>query len=117
TFGPNGEEKDAWFGPSVIHSAHRFTYEEAQDVLDGAAHALKEEVHMAAHIARLLGKERAKKGALILEQEEIKVIIDSNGTPERIVKKTRTESHTLIEELMLLANRRVAEFLERGGMA
>ncbi len=115
TFGENGEEKDAWFGPTVIHSAHRFTYESAQEVLDGAPHELKEELLTAAHIARKLGKERAKQGALILEQEEVKVLIDKNGVPEKVVKKIRTESHTLIEELMLLANRRIAEFLERGG--
>ncbi len=115
TFGPNGEEKDAWFGPTIIHSAHRFTYESAQEVLDGAQHEFKDELLTAARIARGLGKERAKNGALILEQEEVKVLIDKNGIPEKVVKKIRTESHTLIEELMLLANRRIAEFLERGG--
>ncbi len=115
TFGPDGEEKGAWFGPTVIHSAQRFTYESAQEVLDGAPHKFREEVMIAAGIARKLGKGRIDEGALILEQEEIKVIIDETGKPIKIVKKIRTESHTLIEELMLLANRRIAEFLERGG--
>ncbi len=115
TFAHDGTEKNAWFGPSVIHSAERFTYESAQEVLDGKDHPLKEELHLAAHFARILGKERAKKGALILESEEIKILIDKDGKPEKIVKKVRTESHTLIEELMLLANRKIAEFLERGG--
>ncbi len=115
TFGPDGEEKGAWFGPTVIHSAHRFTYESAQEVLDGAPHELREELMEAARVARGLGKERIAKGALVLEQEEIKVLIDEAGRPTKIVKKVRTESHTLIEELMLLANRRIAEFLERGG--
>lgn len=115
TFGADGEEKGAWFGPTVIHSAQRFTYESAQEVLDGAPHKFREEVMEAARIARGLGKIRASEGALVLEQEEIKVLIDENGTPTQIVKKIRTESHTLIEELMLLANRRIAEFLEHGG--
>ncbi len=115
TFGKNGEEKDAWFGPTVIHSAERFTYESAQEVLDGADHRYKEELMIAAGIARKLGAARIKAGALVLEQEEIKVIINEKGETEKIVKKVRTESHTLIEELMLLANRRIAEFLERGG--
>ena len=115
TFGPDGEEKGAWFGPTVIHSAMRFTYESAQEVLDGADHHFKPELMLAAEIARKLGKGRTEKGALVLETEEVKVIIDENGTPTHVVKKVRTESHTLIEELMLLANRRVAEFLERGG--
>lgn len=116
TFGRDGTEKDVWFGPSVIHSAERFTYESAQDLLDGKTeHPLKEELHLAAHIARILGKARAKNGALILESEEIKVLIDKDGKPEKIVKKIRTESHTLIEELMLLANRKIAVFLENGG--
>jgi ribonuclease R len=117
TFGADGEEKGAWFGPTVIHSAMRFTYESAQEVLDGAPHEFREEVMEAARIARGLGKKRTEDGALVLEQEEIKVIIDEKGTPIKIVKKVRTESHTLIEELMLLANRRIAEFLERGGKA
>ena len=115
TFGADGTEKGAWFGPTVIHSAQRFTYEEAQEVLDGAPHKFREEVLKAAEVARMLGRGRAKEGALVLEQEEIKVIIDEHGRPIKIVKKVRTESHTLIEELMLLANRRIAEFLERGG--
>ncbi len=115
TFGADGTEKSAWFGPTVIHSAERFTYESAQEVIDGAPHKYKEELMTAARIARGLGKNRVAEGALILEQEEIKVLIDENGRPTKIVKKVRTESHTLIEELMLLANRRIAEFLERGG--
>jgi ribonuclease R len=115
TFGADGTEKSAWFGPTIIHSAERFTYESAQEVIDGAPHKYKEELMTAARIARGLGKNRVAEGALILEQEEIKVLIDENGRPTKIVKKIRTESHTLIEELMLLANRRIAEFLERGG--
>ncbi len=117
TFGPSGEEKGAWFGPTVIHSAMRFTYESAQEVLDGKEHEFRDEVMTAAAIARKLGKGRTEEGALVLEQEEIKVLIDETGKPVKIVKKIRTESHTLIEELMLLANRRIAEFLERGGKA
>jgi len=117
TFGPDGTEKGAWFGPTVIHSAERFTYESAQEVLDGAPHAYREELMTAAGIARKLGKGRENEGALVLEQEEIKVLIDKEGKPTQIVKKVRTESHTLIEELMLLANRRIAEYLERGGKA
>jgi ribonuclease R len=116
TFGKDLKEKDAWFGPTVIHSAHRFTYEEAQDVLDGKfTHALKDELFMAAEVARALGALRAKTGALILETEEVKVLIDAEGNPTGVKKKIRTESHTLIEELMLLANRRIAKFLEDGG--
>lgn len=123
TFDKDGSEKGAWFGPTVIHSAMRFTYESAQEVIDSSTsseqaaprHKFHDELMLAAGIARKLGKGRTEKGALVLEQEEIKVIIDEHGTPVKIVKKVRTESHTLIEELMLLANRRVAEFLERGG--
>jgi ribonuclease R len=115
TFGADGVEKGAWFGPTVIHSAERFTYESAQEVIDGAPHKYKDELMTAAHIARGLGKNRVASGALVLEQEEVKVLIDEQGRPTKVVKKIRTESHTLIEELMLLANRRIAEFLERGG--
>ena len=115
TFDKDGNEKGRWFGKTVIHSAERFTYESAQEVLDGAPHKYREELLEVAKIARKLGAERIASGALILEQEEVKVVIDKNGKTEKIVKKVRTESHTLIEELMLLANKRVAEFLETGG--
>ena len=115
TFDKDGNEKGKWFGKTVIHSAERFTYESAQEVLDGAPHKYREELLEVAKIARKLGEERIASGALVLEQEEVKVVIDKNGKTEKIVKKIRTESHTLIEELMLLANKRVAEFLETGG--
>ena len=115
TFSPDGAEKSAWYGPTVIHSAHRYTYENAQEVLDGADHTYRDELMTAAAIARRLGKERMANGALVLEQEEVKIILDADGKVAQIIKKDRTESHTLIEELMLLANRRVAAFLENGG--
>ncbi|MEI6316803.1 MAG: ribonuclease R [bacterium] len=115
TFDNNGNEKGKWFGKTIIHSAERFTYESAQEVLDGADHTYKNELLDVARIARKLGAARVASGALVLEQEEVKVVIDKNGKTEKIVKKVRTESHTLIEELMLLANKRVAEFLETGG--
>ena len=115
TFDSTGREKSAWFGKTVIYSAERFTYESAQEVLDGAPHKYKTELLETAKIARTLGVARIASGALVLEQEEVKVIIGLDGKTEKIVKKTRTESHTLIEELMLHANKRVAEFLEKGG--
>ena len=115
TFDKDGNEKGKWFGKTIIHSTERFTYESAQEVLDGANHKYKNELLDVAKIARKLGAARVASGALVLEQEEVKVIIDKNGKTEKIVKKVRTESHTLIEELMLLANKRVAEFLETGG--
>ena len=115
TFDKDGNEKGSWFGPTIIHSAHRYTYETAQEVLDGKDHEFRTELLKAAEIARKLGRARAAEGALVLEQEEIKVILGKDGKTEKIVKKVRTESHTLIEELMLLANRRIAEFLEQGG--
>ena len=115
TFNKDGNEKGKWFGKTIIHSAERFTYESAQEVLDGAPHKYKNELLDVAKIARKLGAARVASGALVLEQEEVKVIIDKNGKTEKIIKKVRTESHTLIEELMLLANKRVAEFLETGG--
>ena len=115
TFDKDGNEKGAWFGKTIIHSAERFTYESAQEVLDGASHKYRDELLAVAKVARTLGEARVASGALVLEQEEVKVVVDKFGKTEKIVKKVRTESHTLIEELMLLANKRVAEFLEKGG--
>ena len=115
TFDKTGNEVGRWFGKTVIHSQERFTYESAQEVLNGAPHKFSKQLLATAAIARKLGAARVASGALVLEQEEAKVILDANGKTEKIVKKIRTESHTLIEELMLLANKRVAEFLQTGG--
>lgn len=104
---------DRWFGRGVIHSNRRFTYKEAQDVLDQGSGPFAEELSTINTIARHLRKERFKRGAIDFDQPEIEIDIADDGTPTRIYRKERLETHKLVEECMLLANQEVAEFIYR----
>jgi ribonuclease R len=98
---------------SVIHSKQRFTYEEAQQIIQGGYpdHPLASDVVTAARLARTLTKKRLRKGAVDFDLPEVKVVLDAKGNPEQIVRKERLEANRLIEEFMLLANRTVAEHI------
>ncbi|MSR78900.1 MAG: ribonuclease R [Candidatus Taylorbacteria bacterium] len=107
----NGHIKSRWFGKTIIHSAKRFSYESAQDVLDGKSTDHKEALETLNAIAKKLSAEKFKKGAIDFEQDEVRFELDENGRPIRIYKKERLQTHKLVEEYMLLANREVAEFI------
>lgn len=100
-----------WFGRTVIHSDKRFTYENAQKVLDDGHGTFFEELKTLNAIAKKLLKKRFTEGAISLEQEEVKFKLDENGVPLSVYTKERGDTHKLIEEFMLMANRRVAEFM------
>jgi ribonuclease R len=100
---------DTWFGQTVIHSDKRFSYEEAQAVLDTKNGPLSTELDTLMSISRILRKERYKKGAIAFEQDEVAFELDKNGKPTRVYTKKRTETMLMIEDFMLLANRSVAE--------
>ncbi|PIR86384.1 ribonuclease R [Candidatus Kaiserbacteria bacterium CG10_big_fil_rev_8_21_14_0_10_43_70] len=102
---------DRWFGRSVIRSQHRFTYQSAQEVVDGKEGVFKDELLLADTIAKSLRKEREKRGAISFDTEEIGFELDDKGKPVRVFVKDRLETMKLIEELMLLANREVAEWI------
>ncbi len=108
---PAGNVLSRWFGKTVIHSAKRFTYESAQEVLDGKSEEHKEPLLILNSIAKKLREEKEKKGAIDFEQDEVRFELDENGKPLRIYKKARLDTHKLVEEYMLLANREVAEFI------
>lgn len=103
-----------WFGRTIIHSDKRFTYEEAQKILDNKKGIFFEELTILNHIAKNLLKKRFDEGAISLEQDEVKFKLDENGVPLSVYTKVRGDTNKLIEEFMLLANRRVAEFMSRG---
>ncbi len=105
------EVEKAWFGRTVIHSQKRFTYEEAEKTLHNKNLPLHYELDILNQIAKKLTKDRFEKGAISLDQEEVKFVLDGNGVPIKAIKKVRGESNKLIEEFMLLANRKVAEEL------
>ncbi len=100
-----------WFGRTVIHSDRRFSYEEAQEVIETKAGDYPEILTMLNNLAKTLRKERFKKGAINFETVEVKFRLDENGKPLGIYQKERKDSNKLIEEFMLLANRRVAEYV------
>ncbi len=113
-----GEVIERNFGKTVINSAHRYTYEDAQEVLDAKGETNSnpgakyfKELNKLNEIAKVLQKEKFNKGAIEFEQEEIKFKLDENGKPIGVYKKERLDTHKLVEEYMLLANREVAKYI------
>ncbi|OGI93858.1 ribonuclease R [Candidatus Nomurabacteria bacterium RIFCSPLOWO2_01_FULL_40_18] len=103
--------KSEWYGRAVIYSQKRFTYEEAEESIKQTGAPLHKELFILNNLAKLLTKERFKNGAISLEQEEVKFVLDPNGVPIKVIRKERGESNRLIEEFMLLANKKVAQVL------
>jgi len=100
-----------WFGRTIIHSNVRFTYEEAQTILENGQGMLADELRILNSIAKKLRRERFKKGAVNFETTEVKFKLDSKGKPLAVIPKIRKDAHKLIEEFMLLANKQVATFI------
>jgi ribonuclease R len=107
----NGKMHDVWFGKTVIHSDHRFTYEDAQIILEGSDGPYKKELHLLDKIAKIYRKERFKHGALMINSEEVRFKLDEKGEPIDVMVKVSKDAHQLIEEFMLLANKHVALFV------
>ncbi|MDA0736856.1 MAG: ribonuclease R [Bacteroidetes bacterium] len=97
---------------TVIHSDHRFTYEQAQEILDGNDHFLSKEVNLVGELAKKLLKKRFKEGAIDFDTPEPRFVLNDKGEPEKVILKKRLFAHRLIEECMLLANRTVAEHVQ-----
>ncbi len=108
-----GEVKDTWIGRTVIHSDHRFTYEDVQLIIESGEGTYHEEVHLLNKIAQNLRKERFRKGAINFSSQEVRFQLDEKGKPVGVVVKESKEAHQLIEEFMLLANRTVAETVSK----
>lgn len=106
-----GKVKDYWLGKTIIRSERRFTYEEVQEIIEGASGDHEDEIHILNEIAQNLRKARFKKGAINFSSQEVRFKLDESGRPIGIVVKESKEAHQLIEELMLLANRTVAEYV------
>jgi ribonuclease R len=106
---PKGDVKQFWLGKTVIHSNHRFTYEEVQEIIEQETGQYMDEVLILNNLAQRLRKQRFKKGAINFSSQEVRFKLDEKGKPIGIVIKESKEAHQLIEEFMLLANRTVAE--------
>ncbi|HSZ25764.1 MAG TPA: ribonuclease R [Cytophagaceae bacterium] len=107
----SGKIMSQWFGKTIIHSIRRFTYEEVQEVLETQVGDLKEEVLLLDKLAKILRKERFKNGSISFETIEIKFKLDENGKPLGVFPKIRKDAHKLVEDFMLLANKKVAEYV------
>jgi ribonuclease R len=113
-----GQIRSEWFGRTVIHSDTRFSYEEAQEVLDKRSGPHLEALISLDTIAKVLREERIRNGAIAFEAEEVKFELDAKGKPIRVYKKVIQDTNKLIEEFMLLANKHVAALIakdERAG--
>lgn len=105
------EIEKEWFGRTVIHSDRRFAYEEAQEVIDNQEGDFVAELTHLDQLAKSLRKERFKRGAINFETTEVRFKLAEDGTPLGIEPKIRKDAHKLIEEFMLLANKRVAQYV------
>ncbi|MEL6989382.1 MAG: RNB domain-containing ribonuclease, partial [Bacteroidota bacterium] len=113
TFDKSGNIIKKWFGKSIIHSDRRFTYEEAQEVLDGQRKEFVKELKKLNTVAKKLRKAKFKNGAINFDSEEVKFKLDEEGTPIGVYVKERKDAHLLVEDFMLLANKEVAAFMSR----
>jgi ribonuclease R len=109
-----GKVFNEWFGRTIIHSDIRFNYEQVQEIIEGKAHPSRDEIMIFHQIATSLRQVRFAKGAINFRSREIRFILDENNKPVKAVLKEQKESNHLVEEFMLLANRKVAEWVNVG---
>jgi ribonuclease R len=110
---PKGQVKQHWLGKTVIHSDHRFTYEEVQEIIENKVGLYAEEISILNHLAQRFRKQRFKNGAINFSSQEVRFKLDEHKKPIGIIIKESKEAHQLIEEFMLLANRTVASDLSK----
>jgi ribonuclease R len=108
---PEATIANAWYGQTVIHSDKRFSYEDAQEVLEKQTGDHLAELTQLMTLSRILRQKRYRSGAIAFEQPEVKFELDERGAPIRAYKKHRTETMLMIEDFMLLANREVATYI------
>jgi ribonuclease R len=122
------EVVNQWFGRTVIYSDQRFAYEEAQHIIETKSNTIPAEISITGNaytvsdelvhatltldeLAKILRKKRMQNGAISFDKVEVKFNLDAEGEPEGVYFKIAKDANHLIEEFMLLANRKVAEFI------
>ena len=113
TLDSDANVKDVWFGETVIHSDKRFTYENAQEVLDAGKGELHEELSTLLALSKKIRARRAAKGAIEFDTAEVKIELDADGKPIAVHLKERKDTNLMIEDFMLLANEAVAKHLSK----
>ncbi|MFH6945310.1 ribonuclease R [Flavobacterium sp. FlaQc-50] len=124
----NAQVINQWFGRTVIYSDQRFAYEEAQYIIEtkdhtipvdisitGSSYLVSDEIVQATlkldELAKILRRKRMANGAISFDKVEVKFNLDEQGEPEGVYFKVSKDANHLIEEFMLLANRKVAEYI------
>jgi ribonuclease R len=102
-----------WFGRTVIHSDRRYNYEEVQNVIEGGQDPFRDKLITLHKLASKLREVRFQKGAIAFTSQEVKFRLDEDGKPVEAFIKEQTDANRLIEDFMLLANRKVAEKIGR----
>lgn len=111
-FTPDGKQiVSEWFGRTVIHSQRRFTYEEAQEVIETQQGDFAAELRQLNTFAKAMRQARMEKGAINFEAPELQFRLDENAKPVEVQVKERKDAHLLIEEFMLLANQQVGGYI------
>ena len=102
---------DAWFGRTVIYSDHRFSYEEAQEGIESGEGKHAPALQLLNSLAKKLRDQRFARGSINFDTPEVRFRLDEKGKPLEVIPKVRVDAHKMIEEWMLLANKKVAEFI------
>lgn len=113
TFDPKFNIVGEWYGRTVIHSDRRFTYEEAQEIIENKEGEYAKEILQLDKIARKLRKDKFKNGAISFESDEVQFVLDDSGKPIDTYVKARKAAHMLVEDFMLLANKGVAAYIAK----
>ncbi|MDA3883061.1 MAG: ribonuclease R [Bacteroidales bacterium] len=113
TINEDAEILSEWFGRTIINSDKRFSYEDAQQVIENKEGDLAQELEIMNTLAKKLRAKRFSNGAIAFDRKEVKFNIDKDGKPISIYYKESKDANKLIEEFMLLANRKVAEFISK----
>lgn len=110
-FDKNHKVTNTWIGRTVINSNKRYNYEEVQEIIEGKETEFSVQINQLNEIAKTLKDERYKNGSIAFKSQDIKFVFDENDKPIKVLLKEQKESNSLIEEFMLMANCKVAEFV------
>ena len=102
-----------WFGKGVIHSDHRFSYEDAQEQIDTGTGDFTTELRTLNKLSKTLRTRRLNEGSIAFESPEVQFELNELNHPISIFTKERMDTHKLVEDLMLLANREVANYISK----
>lgn len=115
TFSKNNRISKRWFGKTIIHSDRRFSYEQAQEVLETGQGDFAEELKTLNNLAKKLRAQRFKNGSIDFNVDEVRFRLNEEGVPMEVYVKERKDAHMLIEDFMLLANKEVATYIAKKG--